>query len=135
MDQQQNIIRNKINYFRTMSIFVMFIMLISAVVFIVFNVALFLFDIRIQNWWIQILLYINIFTLFFTELFRLDDSTGGYKHILDTSYIGVVFCVASIMIVLKYNDQVSATNEQLGTYFLVINMLLILMKNIVRKRL
>lgn len=131
MDRQSTI-HNKVKYLQTVSIFVLFIMLISAFVFIVLNVILFLFNFNIQDWRVQFFIYINIFTLLLTEMFRLDDSTGGYKHILDNSYVGIVVSIASIMVVLKYNNHISTTNEQLVVYFLMINMILIVIKNVIR---
>lgn len=91
------------------------------------------FNTEITEWWILALTSINIILFIITESFILDDSTGGYKNILDNFHLGIFIVNVLIIILFKKINTYSVSNKTLFIFFLLVNLTTIIIKNILRK--
>lgn len=90
------------------------------------------FVMKIDEWWILLLMSINIIFTIATEMFRFDDSTGGYQNLLDTLQIIAFVLVTLLTIVLKQNNVLFITNKDLLVFGLIFYLILMIIKNVVR---
>ena len=130
-DNKRPTINNKAKLFIT-SVIIIFCIVVVLSVYFVNHFILSSFNMRIDEWWILLLISINIILTVVTEMFRFDDSTGGYQNLLDYLKMGTFVFITFMMIVLKQYNVVSITNKNLLVFVLIFNLILIVSKNIVR---
>jgi len=107
--------------------YLMFFLIVFAFVYLI-N----MYFTNITEWWILALTSTNIILLILTESFIMDDSTGGYKNILDSIHLGILILIISLIIIIKtYSDSVS--NRTLFIFFLLFNLTSIFIKYIVKQ--
>jgi len=130
-DNKRPPINNKAKLFIT-SVIIIFCVVVVLSVYYVNHFILSSFNTRIDEWWILLLISINIILTVMTEMFRLDDSTGGYQNLLDNLKMGTFVFITFVIIVLKQYNVISITNKNLLVFILIFNLILIVSKNIVR---
>lgn len=89
-------------------------------------------NMKIDEWWILALLSMNIIVNVMTEMFRFDDSTGGYKNLLDGFKMSSFIFITIMMIVLKQYNIISITNKDLFVFLLIVHLIMLFIKNVVR---
>lgn len=89
-------------------------------------------NMKIDEWWILALISMNIIVNVMTEMFRFDDSTGGYKNLLDGFKTSSFIFITIMMIVLKQYNLISITNKDLFVFLLIVHLIMLFIKNVVR---
>ena len=130
-EHNRPIVNNKAKVFFA-SIFAVFYIIVILSVYFVNHFILPIFNIKINEWWILLLISINIILTVLTEMFRFDDSTGGYQSLLDNLKMGTFVFITFMMIVMKQYNVISITNKTLLVFVLIFNLILIVIKNMVR---
>lgn len=130
-EHNRPIVNNKAKLFFA-SIFAVFYIIVILSVYFVNHFILPIFNIKINEWWILLLISINIILTVLTEMFRFDDSTGGYQSLLDNLKMGTFVFITFMMIVMKQYNVISITNKTLLVFVLIFNLILIVIKNMVR---
>ena len=130
-EHNRPIVNNKAKLFFG-SIFAVFYIIVILSVYFVNHFILPIFNIKINEWWILLLISINIILTVLTEMFRFDDSTGGYQSLLDNLKMGTFVFITFMMIVMKQYNVISITNKTLLVFVLIFNLILIVIKNMVR---
>lgn len=130
-EHNRPIVNNKTKVFFA-SIFAVFYIIVILSVYFVNHFILPIFNIKINEWWILLLISINIILTVLTEMFRFDDSTGGYQSLLDNLKMGTFVFITFMMIVMKQYNVISITNKTLLVFVLIFNLILIVIKNMVR---
>ena len=130
-DNKRPPINNKVKLFIA-SVIIIFCVVVVLSVYFVNHFILSSFNTRIDEWWILLLISINIILTVMTEMFRFDDSTGGYQNLLDNLKMGTFVFITFVMIVLKQYNVISITNKNLLVFILIFNLILIVNKNITR---
>ena len=125
-------INNKTILFIT-SVIIFFCVVVVLSVYFANYFLLSIFNMRIDEWWILSLISINIILTTITEMFRFDDSTGGYQNLLDNLKTGIFVLITILMIVLKQYNVIFITNKAMLVFALILNLILIASKNIIRK--
>jgi len=125
-------INNKTILFIT-SVIIFFCVVVVLSVYFANYFILSIFNMRIDEWWILSLISINIILTAVTEMFRFDDSTGGYQNLLDNLKMGIFVLITILMIVLKQYNVIFITNKAMLVFALILNLILIASKNIIRK--
>jgi len=125
-------INNKTILFIT-SVIIFFCVVVVLSVYFANYFILSIFNMRIDEWWILSLISINIILTAVTEMFRFDDSTGGYQNLLDNFKMGIFVLITILMIVLKQYNVIFITNKAMLVFALILNLILIASKNIIRK--
>ena len=130
-EHNRPVVNNKAKVFFA-SIFAVFYIIVILSVYFVNHFILPIFNIKINEWWILLLISINIILTVLTEMFRFDDSTGGYQSLLDNLKMGTFVFITFMMIVMKQYNVISITNKTLLVFVLIFNLILIVIKNMVR---
>jgi len=130
-EHNRPVVNNKAKVFFA-SIFAVFYIIVILFVYFVNHFILPIFNIKINEWWILLLISINIILTVLTEMFRFDDSTGGYQSLLDNLKMGTFVFITFMMIVMKQYNVISITNKTLLVFVLIFNLILIVIKNMVR---
>lgn len=130
-EHNRPVVNNKAKVFFA-SIFAVFYIIVILSVYFVNHFILPIFNIKINEWWILLLISINIILTVSTEMFRFDDSTGGYQSLLDNLKMGTFVFITFMMIVMKQYNVISITNKTLLVFVLIFNLILIVIKNMVR---
>ena len=130
-DNKRPNINNKARLFIT-SVIIIFCIVVVLSVYFVNDFILSSFNMRIDEMWILLLISMNIILYVMTEMFRFDDSTGGYKNLLDNLKMGTFVFITFMIIVLNQYNIVSITNKALLVFVLIFNLILIVIKNILR---
>lgn len=128
---ENNIKLPTINNETKLLILSVYILLCVVVVSFVFFVNYFILS-NMGRWWILLLISINIILTLMTEMFRFDDSTGGYQNLLDNLKMGTLVFIILMVIVMKQYNIIFTTNEAGLVFVLIMNLILIVIKNMIR---